>query len=337
MNTMVINRQYLLKGVVSLDKAVKSADAGGDYVPHHVMEPGPLADKHLTGTWKDYISVTKVGIIVSNLLTVLTGMWLAAGGAAALFGEHALTMLLTLVGTTFIIASGTCLNNYYDRDIDAKMARTKSRALVEGRLDPQHVLWMGGILGLFGTLVLLFVNILTTMVALFGLFGYIVLYTMWTKRTTHLNTIVGSFAGAVPPMIGWSAITGGLEAGAWILFLIMFLWQPPHFLAIAMRRCEDYRNAGIPMLPVVRGFELTKKQIVLYVGSLLPASLYLVFVTNLGMVYIWFALALGFGWLGLSFIGLVRQVDDIRWARQNFIYSLMYMTLLFVGIMALTF
>lgn len=309
-----------------------------DYTPHHVMEPGPLADRKLTGTWKDYVSVTKVGIIVANLMTVIAGMWLAAGGASGFFDLSPFLIVFTILGTSLIIASGTCLNNYYDRDIDQKMDRTKQRALVEGKLDPQNVLLMGIIFALIGTVLLLLVDVIATAVALFGLFGYAVVYTMWTKRKHHINTIVGSVPGAVPPMIGWAAVTGSLDAGAWVLFLIMFLWQPPHFLALAIRRCEDYRAAGIPMLPVVKGFHFTKKLMVMYIAVLIPASLYLLLVIpDLGLVYFWLALVLGISWLVIAMRGFyIDKKDDIKWARNTFLFSLVYLMVLFFAMMIIT-
>lgn len=316
-----------------MDKTLKDTNSTKEYVPHHVMEPGPLADKKLTGTWKDYVSVTKIGIITGNMIPVIAAMVLAAGGLGGFFQLPMLTIVCTLLGTTFIIASGTCLNNFYDRDIDEKMSRTKNRALVEGRLNPKNVLIMGFIFAIIGTIMLLFVNVLTTIVALTGLFFYAVVYTMWVKRAHHINTIVGSISGAIPPVIGWTAVTASLDVAAWVLFVIMFLWQPPHFLAIAMRRCEDYRNAGVPMYPVVKGFEATKHLIVLYVAALVPASLYLFLVTPIGVAYVGLSLALGLGWIIVSLSGYLRKkADDVQWARRNFTYSLAYLTLLFGGI-----
>lgn len=312
-----------------MEKNVSSVVAD-KYVSHHVMEPGPLSDKKLTGTWKDYLSVTKVGIILGNLLTVITGMWLAAEGS--LMGQP---VFATLLGTALIIASGTCLNNYIDRDIDQKMLRTKGRALAEGRLNPQNVLLMGIILAILGTALLLTVNVLPTLVALFGLFVYVVVYTMWIKRRHSLNTVVGSVSGAVPPVIGWVAVTNSIDVAAWILFFIMFLWQPPHFLALAIRRVEDYRAAGIPMLPVVRGFKETKWQMTNYVAALVPISLLLFYFTEVGLPYVIMTLILGITWLIISIRGFYTK-DDILWARKYFVFSLIYLTVLFVGMMVVT-
>jgi protoheme IX farnesyltransferase len=313
-----------------VSKNISSVNAQGEYLSRHVMEPGPLADRKLTGTWKDYVTVTKIGIILGNLLTVITGMWLAAGGSFS--GQP---VLLTLLGTALIIASGTCLNNYIDRDIDQKMLRTKKRALAEGRLNPRNVLQMGFLFAILGTVLLLFVNVLATLVALFGLFGYVVLYTMWLKRAHSLNTVVGSVAGAVPPMIGWAAVTNSLDPGAWMLFAIMFIWQIPHFLAIAIRRREDYRAAGIPMLPVVKGNKETKWQMLHYVAALIPVSLLLAYTIDISMAYVWMALILGIVWFVMSIRGFYAK-DDVIWAKKYFIYSIIYLTLMFVGMIVIT-
>lgn len=318
-----------------MDKAITHTTNNQDnYVSNHVMEPGPLSDRKLSGTWKDYISVTKVGIILGNLLTVLAGMWLASITILNQPLNFSLTVI-TLLGTSFIIASGTCLNNYIDRDIDQRMSRTKNRALPEGRLNPNNVLLMGWILAILGTVTLVYVNVLTAIVALIGLFFYVVIYTLWLKRTHHINTVVGGIAGAMPPLIGWAAVTGSLEFGAWILFAILFVWQPPHFLALAMKRVDDYRAAGIPMLPVVRGFAETKRQIFIYTVVLLPMSLLLVMHSAVGVAYLVLASILGLIWIVLSGSGFYTN-NDLKWAKYNFTFSLIYLTLLCVGIIIFT-
>ncbi|WP_202079866.1 heme o synthase [Caldalkalibacillus salinus] len=318
-----------------MNKASTEVDTQQEYVSHHVMEPGPLADRKLTGTWKDYVTVTKLGIIIGNLLTVFTGMWLAS--AATGHSLDGVTILCTLLGAALIIASGTCLNNYLDRDIDQKMQRTKKRALAQGRLDSKSVLTMGFVFAILGTTLLLPMGYLATLVALFGLFGYVVLYTLWLKRTHELNTVVGSVAGAVPPMIGWAAVAKSLDPGAWVLFSIMFVWQIPHFLAIAIRRYEDYKNAGIPMLPVVRGFRDTKWQMLNYTAGLIPVSLLLPLSVSMSSAYVWLALILGIAWLVLSVKGFFTKghEETIDWAKKYFIYSLVYLVLLFTSMIVL--
>jgi protoheme IX farnesyltransferase len=155
---------------------------------------------------------------------------------------------------------------------------------------------------------------------------------MWSKRLYVSNTIVGSVSGAVPPLIGWAAVDGNLDLMAWVLFLIMFIWQPPHFYALAMRRAEEYRAANIPMLPVVKGFEKTKKSIVMWIIALLPLPFLL---TELGIPFLVLATALNIGWLALGIYARKFQ-DDIKWAKLMFVYSLQYLTVLFVSMVIVT-
>jgi protoheme IX farnesyltransferase len=277
-------------------------------------------------SWKDYLVLAKQGIVTSNLITTFAGIYLAAVYTGLGLGSHVATMLFALIGAALVMAGGCTLNNYIDRDIDHIMERTKDRPTVTGRFSANHVLVVGLLQAAAGIGFLALTTATAAVIGLIGLFIYVVLYTMWTKRTTTLNTIVGSFSGAVPPLIGWAAIDGGLHTFAWILFFIMFFWQPPHFLALAMKRVEEYRAAGIPMLPVVAGFEVTKRQMVVYVIALLPVSLMLY---PFGIVYTVVAAALGLGWVILGFAGF-KMKDDIKWAKLMFVYSLNYLTILFV-------
>lgn len=273
-------------------------------------------------TWRDYYEITKPGINKSNLLATFTGYWLAAGFHHFDF----LNLLLTLLGTALVIAGGCTLNNYYDRDIDPKMERTSSRAIVEGRIKPVVALWYGILLSIAGFLTLgLFVNPAAAFLSFVGFFVYVMIYTMWLKRTSVWNTVVGGFSGAVPPMIGWVAVTGSIDLSAWALFLVLFMWQPPHFFALAMRRVEEYRKAGIPMLPVVKGFIETKKQTLLFTVLLLPSSLLLFFTGASGWVYLLVAVVLGVIYIILAIKGFYAK-DDIAWAKTMFIYSLIYLT-----------
>lgn len=308
-----------------MDKVINNENIDKEFTLHHVMEPGPLSDRKLTGTWRDYITVTKVGIILGNLLTVIAGMWLAAGGWTGFSQLPISQIVLTILGTALVIASGTCLNNYIDRDIDQIMERTKKRPSADGRLEPRRVLLMGYILALAGTFMLLNVNIVATLSALFGLFIYVIVYTLWLKRTHHINTVVGGISGAMPPVIGYTAVTGSLDMGVLVFFVLMFIWQPPHFLALAIKRREDYRKAGIPMLPVVKGVPVTKQQIIVWVASLIPASLYLYLVAPLNLAYVAIVLFLGIGWLILALAGS-KKYDDTKWASKNFVWSLLYLT-----------
>lgn len=281
-------------------------------------------------TWRDFVHVTKPGIVRSNLLVIVTGFWLAS----AWTDDFSIWLLLvTAVGSSLVMGGSCVLNNYLDRDLDIKMARTKDRPVATGRMSTRVALGYGMFLILAGTTVLgLGANALSALLGLIGAFVYVVVYTAWMKRTTHLNTVVGAISGALPPMIGWAAVTGNLEKGAWLLFAFMFLWQIPHFLALAMMKSKEYREAGYQMLPVVNSFLETKRQILLWTAALVPVSLFLYEVGVVGKIYFVSATVLGIGWLALAIKGFFAK-DDMKWARQMFFYSLLYLTSLCIIMM----
>jgi protoheme IX farnesyltransferase len=295
----------------------------------------PQAESVQPATWSDYLHLTKPGITLSNLMTTFTGFWLAVSSTNPEWTtlEFVHKGFLTLLGTALVIASGAALNNYYDRELDAKMKRTKNRAVASGRIHPRYAITIGVALLLVGLLTLMYVNPLT---AVFGLIGHILYVLVYTplKRVTTLNTVIGGLSGAVPPVIGWVAVSNSLDMGAWILFLILFLWQPPHFLALAMLKAEEYRAGGIPMLPVVKGFAETKRQMFNYAAALLPASLLLMLYANVGYIYLVAAMALGGVYLWLSVKGFsVKEEDDLVWARKMFGFSLLYLTAICAAVM----
>lgn len=274
-------------------------------------------------TWRNYVTLTKPGINASNLMAAFTGFWLAGRGEI-----DPLLLLATLLGTALVIAGGCALNNVIDRDIDPLMSRTQKRPVAGGEIRPMAALWFGIGLTVVGFAVLaVLVNPLAAFLSMIGHFVYVGIYSLWLKRTTTLNTVIGGISGAVPPMIGWVAVTGSIDPPAWVLFIFMFLWQPPHFLALAMRKAEDYRAAGVPMLPVVRGFAEAKRQNLLYVAAMVPASLLLVQMGVVGLLYLIVATVLGLVYIGLSLEGLFTK-DDNRWARRMFVYSLVYLTVM---------
>lgn len=227
-----------------------------------------------TTAWKDFLSLIKIGIVNSNLITTFTGMWLALHISGLSFLGNLNTVLLTLIGSSLIIAGSCAINNYYDRDIDHLMERTKVRPTVTGKIQPNQALWSGILLIALGLIMLLMTTVMGAVIGFIGVFTYVVLYTMWTKRRYTINTVVGSVSGAVPPLIGWTAVEGHIGVVAWVLFMILFIWQIPHFLALAIKKTEDYRAANIPMLPVVHGFEVTKRQIIVWVACLFAASVF---------------------------------------------------------------
>ncbi|RAK23229.1 protoheme IX farnesyltransferase [Anoxybacillus vitaminiphilus] len=282
--------------------------------------------------WKDLLAVVKIGIVNSNLITTFTGLWLALHFMGKGFLDNLHIVFFALFGSALIIAGSCSLNNYIDRDIDHLMERTKSRPTVTGRMEPKRVLWLGIFLVMIGTLSLLMTTVTAAIIGLIGVFTYVFLYTMWSKRNNTLNTVIGSVSGAVPPVIGWTAVDSNFHVVPLVLFLLMFIWQPPHFLALAMKRAEEYRAAGIPMLPVVHGFGITKRQMVVWVACLLPLPFYLF---SLGIPFLVIATLLNIGWLALGLAGF-KMKDDLKWAKWMFIYSLNYLTILFVAMVIVT-
>lgn len=291
-----------------------------------------LKDTAKQGIAADLKALLKTGIIQSNVMTAFGGFWVALYYNDMHIATHWSALVLTLLGTALVIAGGCVLNNYYDRDIDPVMTRTKKRPTVTGSIPLSVILSLGVGLSILGVVVLLFTTWQAALVAAFGWFSYVVLYTMWSKRRYTLNTAIGSLSGAVPPLIGWSAVDPNLSLQAFAIFGIMFVWQTPHFLALAMKKTEEYRAANIPMLPVVYGFTVTKRQIIMYLICLLPLPLFL---SELGLGFILLASALNIGWLTIALRGY-KKMDDLKWANQLFVYSLFYLMVLFISMVLFT-
>jgi protoheme IX farnesyltransferase len=278
--------------------------------------------------WKDYVHLTKPGIIRSNLIAAFAGFWLASQ-----WNIDWVLLIYMLIGTTFVMASSTVLNNYLDREMDQKMSRTRHRALPAGMIKPGKVLAYGIVLGFIGIVTLyLFVNPLSALLGLIGFIVYVGIYTAWLKPTSTLSTAVGSISGSMPPVIGYTAVTGAMDIGAWILFTILFLWQPPHFWALGIRRVEDYRAAGFKILPVVKGITRTKLQMIPYVVVLVPVSVLLYVYGYAGFFYLIAAVVLGVIWLALCIAGIWAKNDE-EWARRTFIFSINYLMITFIVMM----
>lgn len=277
---------------------------------------------------KDYIQLTKPGIVGGNAITVVAGFLLASKGQTDWF-----FLLTTLAGISFVVASGCVFNNYIDRDIDALMNRTKKRALVEGRISPRSALVYATALGFLGSSVLFFyTNFLTVSVALFGLFVYVVVYSMWLKRTSVHGTLVGSVAGAVPPVAGYLAVSNSIDLSAVILFLILVLWQMVHSYAIAIYRLEDYTNAKIPVLPVKKGVFVTKVHMLVYVVLFVAATFILPVSGNVGDTYFFMMIFLNLAWLWLCMKGFATH-DDRQWAKTMYRYSIVIISIFCAGFM----
>ncbi|MEE8342472.1 MAG: heme o synthase [Gammaproteobacteria bacterium] len=272
----------------------------------------------------DFIELTKPRITLLVLVTTFTGIWLAADGVL-----RPELVVLTLLGTALASAAGCVLNNYADREVDKRMARTRNRALPAGRMDPQLALRFGLLLGITAFVILFFtVNPLTAWLAAGTVFFYVGIYTVWLKRTSPLCTEIGGVAGALPPVIGWAAVTNEIGWPALALFLIIFLWQPPHFWALALLRANEYRNAGLPMLPVARGVRVTKIRMLIYTAVLLPATAVMYGLQLVGLAYLIVALGLGLLYLGLTIDFAGKPVAQ-KSARQLFGFSITYLFVLF--------
>ncbi|MGZ9585383.1 heme o synthase [Paenibacillus marinisediminis] len=277
-----------------------------------VLSPEPMR----AGIWKELYLLIKPGIIRSNLMAALAGFWVAAK-----WDIPWLTLMWTLLGTALVMASSCVFNNYFDRDFDMKMERTRNRALPTGRLKPNFVLWYAIVLGVAGLATLfLFVNKLAMLFGIIGMFIYAVIYTLWLKRTSTWSTSVGAISGAMPPVIGYVAVTNTFDIGAILMFALLFLWQPPHFWALGIRRVEEYRAAGYPLLPVVKGIERTKWQMIPYVLLMLPLPWLFYHFGYTGIIYVVLGTLINAVWLYVNLTGF-KAKDDEKWAKKSFVLS----------------
>jgi protoheme IX farnesyltransferase len=290
------------------------------------FDPAQTSDALSLAVPADYFALLKPRVMSLVVFTALTGMVLAPGGIHPVLSFVALLCIAVGAG-----ASGA-LNMWYDADIDAQMARTRERPVPAGRVKPGEALAFGLILSLASVIVLgLTANWVAAALLAFTIFFYVVIYTMWLKRRTPQNIVIGGAAGALPPVVGWAAVTGGVSIEPLVLFLIIFLWTPPHFWALALFRSEDYARAGVPMLPNVAGAAATKRQIFLYsvllaIAGLLPALL--------GFATVWYGI--GAAVLGIGVVldaGWVLRMrdDDLKMAsaRRLFGSSILYLFLIF--------
>ena len=230
-----------------------------------------------------------------------------------------------LIGLSLVVASGCITNNYTDREIDSKMQRTKHRALVDGTVSARQALIFASILLIIGTLALfVWTNLLTTLLALFGFIAYVVLYG-YAKRKSTYGTLVGSISGALPPVIGYTAVSNQLDLAAALLFIILVCWQMPHFYAIAIYRSADYKAAGIPVLPVIKGFATTQYRILAYIAAFTIACTGLVIFGYAGITYVIPMIVVGIGWFAIGLKGLTSD-EPTTWAKKMFGISLLVIT-----------
>lgn len=286
--------------------------------------------RHHTNLWqvlRSYWQLTKPRIIILLLITTAGSMWIAAEGQV-----DPVLLLITLLSGALAAASANTINCLYDRDIDYEMERTRHRPLPSGRVQPLHALLFAIALALISfTLLATFANCLSAWLAMSGIVTYVLVYTHWLKRHSTQNIVIGGAAGAIPPLVGWAAVTGEIGWPAWVFFAIIFFWTPPHFWSLAMMIRKDYAKVGVPMLPVVSGEAETAKQIWIYTLLLIPLTLLLAFpLQSLGAVYVMSALVLGALFLVKAW-ALLERPADIGVARSLFKYSIFYMMLLCGG------
>ncbi|MDP9293333.1 MAG: heme o synthase [Actinomycetota bacterium] len=274
----------------------------------------------------DYVALTKPRVQSLLLLTTITTMYVAGDPSLGL-------VALTCLGGSLSAGGAGAVNHWYDRDIDAQMARTATRPVPAGRIAPRAALTFGLVLGALSFLELsLAVNVLSASLALVGFLGYVLVYTMWLKRSTPQNIVIGGAAGAVPPLVGWTAVTGSLDPTALYLFAIVFYWTPPHFWALSLLMKDEYARVGVPMMPVVHGEVETRRQIVLYTCLLCVLTLLPVAFGFFGALYATAAVLLGAGFLTLAL--RLRHRADRRSALRTYLFSLLYLALLFCAMVA---
>lgn len=278
--------------------------------------------------WRDYLEICKPKVVLLLVFTAMVGMALAVPGMIplqkAFFGT---------LGIGLAAASAAAINHVVDQKADAHMYRTRSRPIPCGKLSTTECLTFAGSIGVASMLMLtLLVNPLTAVLTFFSLIGYAVIYTMFLKRATPQNIVIGGAAGAMPPVLGWAAVTGQVPVESWLLFLIIFVWTPPHFWALAIHRRDDYARVNIPMLPVTHGVDFTRLQILLYTLLLLPASVLPYLIGMSGEIYLGGALVLGamFLWHVLRLMNPANKNQPIK----TFVFSIQYIMGMFAVLLA---
>jgi protoheme IX farnesyltransferase len=272
---------------------------------------------------RDYLTLTKPKVQSLLLFTTITTMYVAGDPSLGL-------VFLTCLGGALSAGGAGAINHAVDRDIDRTMARTADRPVASGRISPAAAIAFGvGLGGASFLLLALTVNPLAAGLSLSGLLGYVCVYTLWLKRTTPQNIVIGGAAGAVPPLVAWAAVTGSLSGMAFYLFAIVFFWTPPHFWALSLLMKDEYAKAGIPMLPVVRGEEETRRQILLYTVLLYAVTQLPFCAGGLGVAYLIPSLLLGAAFIYFS--TRLYRTRERRWALRTYLFSLLYLALLFLS------
>jgi len=278
-------------------------------------------------SWKNYLALCKPRVVALIVFTVIVGMLLATPGLPPLD-----KFFYGAIGIALAASSAAAINHFIDQKADSEMARTRYRPLPMGELNSRQVLTFATIIGIAAmALLIVKVNILTAFLTFLSLIGYAVIYTVYLKKMTPQNIVIGGAAGAAPPILGWTAITGEVHPHALLLFLIIFVWTPPHFWALAIARREEYAKADIPMLPVTHGVEFTRLQILLYTILLLITTL-LPYLTGMsGLIYLLTAIVLGLGFIYFA-VQMMRRKDN-KTAMRTFGYSIIYLMLIFAALL----
>ncbi|MFQ3323178.1 MAG: protoheme IX farnesyltransferase [Pseudomonadales bacterium] len=288
------------------------------------MSDSVIQQENSPVSWRDYLELTKPVVVALMILTSVIGMFLSVPGMVPweilIFGN---------LGIALCAGSAAAVNHLVDRRIDIVMARTRNRPIAQGRLTTRDAIIFALVLGVAGTAILsVWTNQLTVWLTLASLFGYAFVYTMYLKRATPQNIVIGGLAGAAPPLLGWTAVTNSLDPHGLLLALIIFVWTPPHFWALAIHRRDDYAKADIPMLPVTHGIKFTRLNILLYAVLLIIVSLLPFVVGMMGILYLFGALVLGGGFLYWAII-LVRG-NNKQAPMETFKYSSIYLMTLFL-------
>ena len=278
-------------------------------------------------TWKNYYTLCKPNVVAEMLFTAVVGMLLAVPGMPPVE-----PFIFGTLGIALAASSAAAVNHFIDRNADAQMARTEKRPLPTGELTTTNVITFALVLGVSSMLILiLLVNTLTAILTFLSLFGYAIVYTLYLKRATPQNIVIGGIFGATPPLLGWCAMTNEVHPYALLLALIVFVWTPPHFWALAIARREEYAKVNIPMLPVTHGPEFTRLQILLYTILLMIVTL-LPYLTGMsGLIYLVSAVMLGLGFI--YYAVLMMRKKDNKTAMKTFVYSIVYITLLFAALL----
>lgn len=285
-----------------------------------------IASKLTSTSWRDFYEMCKPRVVMLMILTSLVGMFLAVPGMVPLD-----ILILGNLGIALVAASGAVVNHLIDRKIDIIMKRTHNRPVAQGRVEPKQAALFAIVIGVAGmAILLLWVNPLSAWLTLASFVGYAFIYTGYLKHATPQNIVIGGLSGAMPPLLGWSAVTGSIDAGALILVLIIFAWTPPHFWALAIHRKDEYAKSGVPMLPVTHGERVTKIHIVVYTLMLVLVSAFPYFWGMSGLLYLVSALALGAGFMGWS--ALLMWAPKPSTAMDTFRYSIVYLALLFIAL-----